>query len=360
LGVFVLGGFIFSIGYTMQKRLLHGLIYGFVGQMRSGKTLSMIQLALDIASYREYGIVSNIPLNLEGIYKYAHFMGRRYDWLKFAVDCGHIFSIVNPADRDHLFRYPYKVIIFDEMGILLNSRSWKENSKSRFVEYLPQLGHLYCSLLYTAQFPEQIDATLRRLTSYIAFVSGVSKYRKNFKLYQNQGDINKIHIHKLIWRDIKFFRSQEFWNWYESDLRFRKPLSTIVKQFASWWGVLSKKHKLLFNCYDSHGKLGGLIDTKFPPVHSSFGCRLPYSYYQDIITKVCNDHYFQYLDPIRRKKSIYVKEFNQFLDENLDKNYKFVYDDPIVFKDFVKYDQYNNNGGKINNSKMFNSSFFED
>ena len=104
----------------------------FFGAQKAGKTLAMIDLGLKLAVNRKSGLVSNLNLNVEGIYKYG--VKHKIDWLKQICDEECVYNLIGDYEQDLLFRYPYTVVMFDETEILLNSKSWQKNNRNILTE----------------------------------------------------------------------------------------------------------------------------------------------------------------------------------------------------------------------------------
>ena len=240
----------------------------FFGAQGAGKTLAMIDLGLKLAVNRKRGLVSNLNLNVEGIYKYG--VKHQIDWLKQICDDECVYSLIGDYEQDLLFRYPYTIVMFDEAGILLNSRSWQKNNKNILTEG-NQLRKSRTTFLWTAQYADMTDKSLRATVERCAWCDGTSYFNVD-----RQIDI-------LVWKDVKFFKARQFWEWIDAPLAKLKPVATFLKTLDRYWGPLGEKDKDLFNCYDSHDKIGRTIAYPLQPIRvpSRYYCELPkYYYYQ--------------------------------------------------------------------------------
>lgn len=239
----------------------------FFGGQGSGKTFAMIKLALKLATVRKRGIVSNLNFNVGEIYNYG--VKYKNDWLKQICDDNCITSLPGNYEQDLLFRYPYRIVCFDEAGILLNSRSWQKNNKSILFDG-NQLRKRFCTFLWTAQYADMTDKTLRSSVERCAWCEGTSYFNPD-----KQIDI-------LVWKDVKFFKSEVFWGWVDDPVEKKlKPVPTFLKTTDRYWGPLDAKDKDLFNCYNSHDLIGSEVSRPLPPIYlpRRYRCEFPSLYY---------------------------------------------------------------------------------
>jgi hypothetical protein len=250
--------------------------WAYFGKQGAGKTLGMIDLAIKLAVKRRRGIVSNLRLNPQGFYDY----GRKYKlpWLQRIATEGQIISLPTDSEMDLLFRYPYSIVVFDEAGALMFSRNWQKSNDS-IIKSGIQLRKNYCNLIWTAQYADQADKFLRSTVERCVWSEGVSFFN-----WQSQKDI-------LIWRSNRHFEAREFWAWVDNDELRSKHVKTALKSLQHDSGMVTQRHKDLFNCFDSHGLVGSTSDANLQPIITNYlyRCDLPKSYYQSKIHQPYDD-----------------------------------------------------------------------
>lgn len=156
-------------------------IVGYIGGIGTGKTLNAVRDSIDTAARRRAILVSNIRIRpeLNG--------GPSIDTRQLAVghdgiDIEALRSIIDEAQTchacqeldaygDRLHRGPGcqrqgVVLLLDEVGVLMPARFWQDFPID-LVYHLSQSRKNGVDLNYTAQDVEQVDAILRRLTTYV-------------------------------------------------------------------------------------------------------------------------------------------------------------------------------------------------
>lgn len=250
--------------------------WAFFGKQGAGKTLGMIDLAIKLAVKRRRGIVSNLRLDPQGFYNY----GKKYrlPWLCRIAAEGQIVSLPTDSDMDLLFRYPYSIVLFDEAGALMFSRNWQKSNDS-IIRSGIQLRKNYCNLIWTAQYHDQCDKFLRSTVERCVWSEGTSFFN-----WRTQKDI-------LIWRSNRHFEAREFWAWVDNDELRSKHVKTALKSLQHDHGSVTQRHRDLFNCFDSHGLVGSVIDKHLQPIicNYHYRCDLPKNYYQSKIHEPYDD-----------------------------------------------------------------------
>lgn len=133
------------------------MIYAYVGEFRSGKTLSMVWDCIQ-AMYRGVRVVSNFPIELE----YDPFL-RKKKHLK--AEC------YPEADKFiwHLENDSNCIFAIDETGIYFPNYFWHELSKHPdILVKFHQVEHYYAHIWYTTQKFKQSASRLRELTNRVA------------------------------------------------------------------------------------------------------------------------------------------------------------------------------------------------
>lgn len=157
----------------------------YIGLFGTGKSYALISRAIELAESDKLMIVSNIWIDLAAYTDYC--LTKGYKW---ALKCRLIYADLFAGkfvDIRHRKRaigsecnitslisdYPNSVIIFDEAGIHLNSRMWKDTG-SDFLASLFQLRHDNKTLLCGYQFYNQVDTQLRQLIQLIIICTAIA------------------------------------------------------------------------------------------------------------------------------------------------------------------------------------------
>ncbi len=98
-------------------------------------------------------------INLEKSYEYA--CKYKLEWLKKVIDDNKIRFIPSEAQWEWLFKYPYSVVIFDEVGGKLDARNWAKKDREIVLRNIEQCRHNFTIFLGTAQYAEQTDAAIK-------------------------------------------------------------------------------------------------------------------------------------------------------------------------------------------------------
>lgn len=122
-----------------------GLICGFYGFQRSGKTLLATMIA---ESYRRKGVKVYTNMDVAGFIK-----------IQSLNDL--------PDNKDP------KVLLLDEAYYFLDSRSWEKNTKSSI--FFNTLGKQNVLFLFTAISPDMIDMRIRKQQNYVFIAKGKDK-----------------------------------------------------------------------------------------------------------------------------------------------------------------------------------------
>ena len=136
------------------------MITGFIGNMGSGKTLSIVRETLKYFE-QGYKIYSNFELTIP------------YTQLNF----DELFKMAENQDKLNNV-----VILLDEVHILLDSRGSMKKANKVVSFWLNQTRKMGVKLFYTTQHIHQIDKRLRSGTDIFIFCEGW-KYLKNKKEY---------------------------------------------------------------------------------------------------------------------------------------------------------------------------------
>lgn len=174
------------------------MIYGFVGQIRQGKTLSVMP---ELVNYYNKGktIYSNIKLNIP-------FKPLTLQMLIDAVE-----------DNKDIFE-PDSIVFIDEIHIWLDSRCSVSKRNKIVTYFLLQTGKMGLDsdygliLIYTTQWIDQIDKRLRHLTEILI---ECQKFEfEGLKLFNNH--ITEFRGRDIIEYDRQFIGTKELYNMYNT------------------------------------------------------------------------------------------------------------------------------------------------
>ena len=212
-------------------RIPGAYVYGIFGSFGAGKTLHLVEQAIEFACYHRKPIAANFYLNE----KYIRLYGRRfgYSWLACC-------RIKHSLTFDELLSQENSVLLLDEAGVEIFSRSWKDRKKQE-LDALFRIRHYKNKLLYAAQDWSQVDIQFRRMTHICLWIRG-------FQYYPAQDDP------KLISRLILYFDPPKFENFLKDPVNKVKVFYPIVQSgFRYQFDVVkaNKKFKYLFACYNS-------------------------------------------------------------------------------------------------------------
>jgi hypothetical protein len=149
---------------------------GIVGKFGSGKTLYALELGLKLACEYNKPLVVNFDVDHKAVRSLARFMG----FTQWAC-IGRIIRIELFDSLMPLWERHNCVIVFDEAGVLANSRNWQQTPKA-FLQNLFQIRHLNIHLLVVFQFYEQIDRQLREVFQLWIVCYSVGQYDKKLQL----------------------------------------------------------------------------------------------------------------------------------------------------------------------------------
>jgi GTPase SAR1 family protein len=165
------------------------VIIGFIGDMGSGKTLSMVRLAYS--------------LYLKGYTVYSNFH------LKFPFEYFTLRDILEYAENSHNFTNT--VFLIDEAHIFMDSRRASSKSNLAMSYFTLQTRKQNVWLFFTTQYYHQVEKRLRASTN--AFVEcSFKSFTDNYGLQQNVSlnmwnviKSNKITVKKFVFNATPFF-----------------------------------------------------------------------------------------------------------------------------------------------------------
>lgn len=205
---------------------------GIFGAFGAGKSLFLLEKGIELACLDHLSIAASFRLNKAEIRKLADLYPSKYSWLRCCrfKDCLTI---------DDLLCVRNSVILLDEAGVEIFSRSWKSRGKAE-LEGLFKLRQYNNVLIYTAQDWKQVDAQFRERTEICLWVLGFQNRRKK----------------KLISRLILQFDQSKFelfLSKIENKTKIIYPV--VLAGFRFRFEFMNKKLKEFFNCYSSFNDL---------------------------------------------------------------------------------------------------------
>lgn len=307
------------------------LIIGVAGAIGSGKSFTQLKHGLNYCEERQKQLVTNFPVNIEAIYRYAispkildfPFGSQLYElkklwkiilynlklvlfsigfvksasclnfsnpprlpWVAKLCKEGGISQIFNP-ERLEALMIPESVILLDEAGIFLNSRDFQNTSK-KLLSDLVMSRKDGCDLIWCAQFEDQVDKQFRQLTQFWIHCQSLSKYDRQMRRP------------KLLVKQIFWFSCADYYRWLADPIARGNYFKTrFAYSMQSEEGPLNDSDCLIFKCFDSFTRLDSLSSyhaTKsFSLVNTIFKCNLPIDYYFNSL-----DCYWPQFDPFSR------------------------------------------------------------
>lgn len=208
-------------------------IGGLFGDFGSGKTLALIEHGVDCADYYKKGIAANFRIDETWLRHYA--TECKYKWFSQFGRVTYCKDVIDLLTQEN------KVILFDETGIELFSRGYKEKSRTEILEYIFKIRHYKNYMLFTAQGKEQIDKQLRERTSIFV-------YCKGFQLYDG-----KLGFARLIKRTLYYLDPYAFEK-FEMLGKNKKIYPLWASNFRFRFSFCAQKEKILFRAYQSFDK----------------------------------------------------------------------------------------------------------
>lgn len=164
-----------------------------VGRFGEGKSLKMLELGAKMAEAYHLKIVTNFPINRRALLEYAN--KKNYRWLKNArIIHFDIFAraseLAGKGGRANMHiaqavyefvNHPNSIVLFDEVGVFLNSRAWA-NVSAELLSTLFTLRHENIHLVCAFQNYAQVDKQLRENIQEYVHCTGVSKYDTALRL----------------------------------------------------------------------------------------------------------------------------------------------------------------------------------
>lgn len=157
------------------------MIIGYVGGIGTGKTMNAVRDGIETAVRRDAVLVSNIRIRSKKLTRPPVQLtighdGIDIEQLQEVIDAANACSACTVLDEHGDVVHGAAgceqygvVVVLDEVGILMPARFWQDFPID-LIFHLSQSRKGGADFLYTAQDIEQVDAILRRLTTYIWLV----------------------------------------------------------------------------------------------------------------------------------------------------------------------------------------------
>lgn len=174
-----------------------------IGEFGSGKSLRLLEIGLETCERYRKGLTTNFPINKQELKKYCYIKGYKwclqlikYEKIKFV-------SITNSSQLPKILERRNTVVLIDEAGIFLNSRSWLSVPKD-FLAALVQIRHDGIFIFFAAHFIEQVDKQVRETCQRVIICKASTKYSK------------KLQNDRIIFRWWHEFKPASFYRWLEN------------------------------------------------------------------------------------------------------------------------------------------------
>ena len=148
------------------------MIWGAVGPLGGGKTLTQVRLATESARRSGCLLASNIKLTPPDGLPFVQ-LPMSADWPDRLLDLVLAVSLgLYPDPRPGMDGKPVSGVIFvlDEAGLMLNSRAWRD-MPTELIFMMSQGRKIRADIYWTAQFEDMVDAILRQITVEIRHCS---------------------------------------------------------------------------------------------------------------------------------------------------------------------------------------------
>jgi len=207
-------------------------ITAIIGQQGRGKSFYMIWLALNHAMKYCKRVVTNFPLNIEFLERFA--IANNLRNLHKMICSGDIIFI--PGDVEYLLSIPDSCVLFDEAAIFLGDAT-QGGKVSYLISRFNQCRKRGIELFYTGQAFSRVPKILRDITTAVVFCNGVC----------TRDEWGKPLLYRA---KFTFFEPEEFDGWFASSRR-NNWLYTNNHSYRRHHFILNCYYALFFNVYDS-------------------------------------------------------------------------------------------------------------
>lgn len=207
-------------------------ITAIIGQQGRGKSFYMIWLALNHAMKYCKRIVTNFPLNIEFLERFA--IANNLRNLHKMIVAGDIIFI--PGDIEYLLSIPDSCVLFDEAAIFLGD-SVGGSKLAYLISRFNQCRKRGIELFYTGQAFARIPKILRDITTSVIFCNGTCT--------RDEWGKPLLYHAKFTYFDV-----DEFDDWFSSSKR-TNWFYTNQRSYKRHHFILNSYFALFFNVYDS-------------------------------------------------------------------------------------------------------------
>ena len=176
-------------------------ILGLSGAIGSGKSFTQLKVALEWCNRKEKRLVTNFPLKLEALQRYAWL--KKYQYCQWMLEQPKGFFYLHNCENLQDLLLPESVVCLDEAGIFLNSREFAKTPKGLLADFC-QSRKDGTDLIWAAQFDAQVDKQLRLLTQYWVHCDSVSTFDAKMKRP------------RLAWKRIYWMKAYDYAEWLQN------------------------------------------------------------------------------------------------------------------------------------------------
>jgi len=272
-------------------------ITAIIGQQGRGKSFYMIWLALNHAMKYFKRLVTNFPLDIAFLERFA--VANNLPNLHKMISAGDIIFI--PGDVEYLLSVPDSCVLFDEAAIFLGD-AVQGSKVSYLISRFNQCRKRGIELFYTGQAFTRIPKILRDITTGVIYCNGICTRDEWGKplLYHAK---------------FTFFEPDEFDDWFASSKK-SNWLYTRNHSYRRHHFILSSYFALFFNVYDSF--IDVVADAKAPSYRLYKIVPRGIKVITSIVEPTLSDFHHVKLKP-RKFHPFFVRLFKRFL---LKRSYK--------------------------------------
>lgn len=217
-------------------------LIAIVGRFGEGKSLKMLELGFRMAEQYHLKIIANFPISRRGLLAYSNKKKFKYlpqariiyfDIFQRACEISGKNGKINACIAQSVYEFinqPNSIILFDEVGVFLNSRMWSF-VPPELLSTLFTLRHENIHLVCTFQNFNQVDKQLRENIQEYIHCTGISRYD------------SKLRLPKMYARFAYFYEPE----------KFHKKMDGAYNSLRSWLAALKVEwsffafNQILFN-----------------------------------------------------------------------------------------------------------------
>jgi hypothetical protein len=208
------------------------MIYGLP---RRGKTLFMIQYALILADKYQKKIVANFPFKPDHLCQLAKMMN--LNWVVDNFSNGIIYYISPNLAFEEILSVPDSLVLIDEVALYCPRR--EGGTPKGIKDALAMSGKLSQYVIFSCQFPNQVDEGIKDFVQTIFYADGYSVWSPKLR--------NEVLVNK----SVRQFTIENFKVWWADPKLRRNPIKSKILTTKSWGGFLNCIDGFTFQAYDS-------------------------------------------------------------------------------------------------------------